>query len=104
MINGLNNLATGEATQISSSAKSKVISAEPIEGKSFADVLKDSIGEVSRLQEDASNAIKDLSAGKNENVTGIMTAVQKSDLAFKTLLAIRSKLMDAYEEIKNISI
>ena len=34
----------------------------------------------------------------------VMTAVEKSDLAFKTLLAIRSKLMEAYEEIKNIPI
>ena len=33
-----------------------------------------------------------------------MTAVEKSDLAFKTLLAIRSKLMEAYDEIKNIPI
>jgi len=33
-----------------------------------------------------------------------MSAVEKADLAFKTLLAIRSKLMDAYEEIKQISI
>ena len=28
----------------------------------------------------------------------------KSDLAFKTLLAIRAKLMDAYDEIKGIAI
>ena len=33
-----------------------------------------------------------------------MTAVEKSDLAFKTLLAIRAKLMDAYEEIKGMPI
>jgi flagellar hook-basal body complex protein FliE len=33
-----------------------------------------------------------------------MTAVEKSDLAFKTLLTIRAKLMDAYEEIKQISV
>ena len=31
-----------------------------------------------------------------------MTAVEKSDLAFKTLLAIRSKLIDAYDEIKGM--
>jgi flagellar hook-basal body complex protein FliE len=37
-------------------------------------------------------------------VTGVMTAMEKSDLAFKTLLAIRAKLMDAYEEIKGISV
>ena len=73
-------------------------------GASFSDMLKDSIDEVSRLQQDASKAVEDLMTNKTEDVTGVMTAMEKSDLAFKTLLAIRSKLMDAYEEIKSISI
>lgn len=71
---------------------------------SFADVLKKSIDEVSKLQQDASQAVDAVSTGQTENVTGVMTAVEKADLAFKTLLAIRSKLMDAYDEIKQISI
>ncbi len=70
----------------------------------FADALKKSIEEVSKLQQDASRAVEDLAAGKTENVTGVMTAMEKSDLAFKTLLAIRAKLMDAYEESKGISV
>jgi flagellar hook-basal body complex protein FliE len=73
-------------------------------GASFSDVLKNSIDEVSRLQQDASQAVEDLVTKKSEDVTGVMTAMEKSDLAFKTLLAIRAKLMDAYEEIKNIPI
>ncbi len=73
-------------------------------GSSFADTLKQSIGEVSKMQQDASRAVEDLVTGKTDNVSGVMTAMEKSDLAFKTLLAIRSKLMDAYEEIKNIPI
>ena len=73
-------------------------------GASFADALKNSINEVSRLQQDASQAVQDLATGKSEDVTGVMTAMEKSDLAFKTLLAIRGKLMDAYEEIKGISV
>jgi flagellar hook-basal body complex protein FliE len=73
-------------------------------GASFADALRDSIDEVTRLQQDASKAVEDLSTNRTEDVTGVLTAVEKSDLAFKTLLAIRSKLMDAYEEIKSIQI
>jgi flagellar hook-basal body complex protein FliE len=30
--------------------------------------------------------------------------MEKSDLAFQTLLSIRTKLMDAYDEIKNMPI
>jgi flagellar hook-basal body complex protein FliE len=71
---------------------------------SFADVLKAGIDEVARLQQDASQAVQDLALGRTEDMAGVMTAVEKSDVAFKMLLAIRSKLMDAYEEIKNIQV
>lgn len=71
---------------------------------SFADMLKDSIGEVSKLQQDASKAVQDFATGETKDVTGVLTAMEKADLAFKTLLAIRGKLMDAYEEIKNIPV
>ena len=73
-------------------------------GSSFADLLKGNIDEVSKLQQDASQAVQDLATGKTEDVTGVMTAMEKSDIAFKTLLAIRTKLMDAYEEIKSMPI
>jgi len=71
---------------------------------SFADVLKDSINEVSRLQNDASQAVQDVVTGKTDDVTGVMMAMEKSEMAFKTLLSIRGKLMDAYDEIKNMQI
>jgi flagellar hook-basal body complex protein FliE len=70
----------------------------------FSQVLKSSIDEVSRLQQDASKAVDDLATGDSQNFSGVMTAVEKSDVAFKTLMAIRSKLMDAYQEIKSITV
>ena len=103
MINGVsNNLSLGKV------AGGGATPAKPEAGgagaSSFADALKNSIEEVSKLQQDASQAVADLATGKSEDVTGVMTAMEKSDLAFKTLLAIRAKLIDAYEEIKNMPI
>jgi flagellar hook-basal body complex protein FliE len=69
---------------------------------SFSDVLKGQIDEVAKLQQDASQAVEDLTLGKTDDVTGVMTAMEKSDVAFKTLLAIRGKLMEAYDEVRNI--
>ena len=100
MLNGINNLGAGQVGA-GSVAPAKAGSAG---GSSFADTLKSSIEEVSRLQQDASKAVEDAITGKTQNVTGVMTAMEKSDLAFKTLLAIRTKLMDAYEEIKSMPI
>lgn len=98
MINGINpNLGVAKLGVTGASTAAPA-------GASFADTLKNSIQEVSKLQQDASKAVEDLATGKTEDVTGVMTAMEKSALAFKTLLAIRAKLMDAYQEIKNISV
>ena len=106
MINGANNLGIGKAAGGAATgiAPARTGGAATTSGASFADTLKNSIDEVSRMQQDASKAVEDLATGKSEDVTGVMTAMEKSDLAFKTLLAIRAKLMDAYEEIKGISV
>ena len=103
MINGINNLNIGNVAA-GGAAPARTPAVGGAGGSSFADALKNSIDEVSRLQQDASKAVEDLATGKTENVTGALTAMEKSDLAFKTLLAIRSKLMEAYDEIKNIPI
>lgn len=103
MITGADNNILGKLSGpgVTPSAGS---TAAPSGSSGFADLLKNSIDEVSRLQQDASKAVENLAIGKNEDVTGVMTAVEKADLAFKTLLAIRAKLMDAYDEIKNINV
>jgi flagellar hook-basal body complex protein FliE len=102
MINGIdNNLSS--ASKVSGPV-SAPRAAGASTGASFTDALKSSIDEVSKLQQDASQAVENLAAGRTEDVAGVMTAMEKSDVAFKTLLAIRGKLMDAYEEIKGISI
>ena len=103
MINGLDNLNVGRAAGAGMQPGSRS-TGPSAGGASFSDVLKNSIDEVSKLQQDASKAVEDLTTGKTENVTGVMTAMEKADVAFKTLLAIRGKLMDAYDEIKQISV
>ena len=77
-----------------------VAGANPNAVTSFADSLKNSIDEVAKLQQDSDQAVSDLATGRTGDLSGVMTTVEKGDLAFKTLLAIRSKLIDAYDEIK----
>lgn len=72
--------------------------------KSFADMLEGSLTEVSRLQKDASEAVQKLVTGQTDDIAGVMSAMEKSSIAFKTLLTIRGKLMEAYEQIRNIPI
>ena len=98
MIDGINNsLPVARPLQSASGGSS-----QKINGANFEEMLKTEIGEVSKLQQDASHAVQALANAETEDMAGVMTAVEKADLAFKTLLAIRAKLMDAYEEIKNM--
>jgi flagellar hook-basal body complex protein FliE len=105
MINGIPNNLTNTIGGVGGAGKTPSMdSTESTKPGSFSDILKKSIDEVSRLQQDATAAVNDVATGKSEDVTGVMTAVEKADMAFKTLVAIRAKLMDAYQEIKGISV
>jgi flagellar hook-basal body complex protein FliE len=99
MIDRITNLAAGQLAKASQSTGG---TENP--NVSFADTLKQHIGEVSQLQQDASKAVQNLATGKTDDVTGVFVAMEKSETAFKTLLAIRTKLLDAYDEIKNMPI
>ncbi len=70
----------------------------------FKDVLLENIKMVNKLQQEADMAIEDLAAGRRDDLSNVMIAKQKSDMAFKLLLQVRNKMMDAYEEIKQIRV
>ena len=78
---------------------SSTSSASDADAVSFEDVLRDSIKNVDKLQSDASEAIQKVSTGDADSVAEVMTAVEKADIAFRSLMQIRNKLVDAYEEL-----
>ncbi len=74
------------------------------QGPEFKELLLDNIRQVNDLQQDAEKAIEDLATGRRDDVANVMIAKQKADMAFKMLLQVRNKLVDAYEEIKEIRV
>ncbi|MDP8224557.1 MAG: flagellar hook-basal body complex protein FliE [Candidatus Lernaella stagnicola] len=77
---------------------------KPGEGPSFNDVLKKAIAEVNGLEKEADRQIVELAAGKAGNIHEAMIALQKADISFKTLMEIRDKLIQAYQEIMRLSV
>lgn len=73
-------------------------------GGSFKDLLIDSIREVNGMQQEAQVAVDQLATGGDVNMAEVMTAVQKADMSFRLMLQMRNKLVQAYEEIKDIRI
>lgn len=75
-----------------------------ITGPDFKQHLMDNINQVNKLQQDAEVAIEDLVAGRRDDMESVMMAKQKADIAFQMMLQVRNKLMDAYEEVKQIRV
>ncbi len=70
----------------------------------FKKLLEDQIRQVNSLQQDARKAVEDLTTGRRDDLEGVILATQKAETAFKMLLAVRNKVMDAYEEVKQIRV
>ena len=72
--------------------------AKPDSG-SFGQIMKNSINQVSRLQQQSNESINDLVTGKHTNIHQTMIAMEKSSVAFELLMQSRNKVVDAYKEI-----
>lgn len=73
-------------------------------GTAFREELMRQIGEVNKLQQEASGATQDVLTGERNDVEAVVLATQKADSAFKMLLAVRNKVMDAYDEVKQMRV
>ena len=77
----------------------------PTEGTSnFKNLLLEGLDQVSHLQSDADQAVQQLFTGGEVDPAEVLTAVQKADMAFRLMMQIRNKLVDAYQEVKDIRI
>ncbi|MEM6392326.1 MAG: flagellar hook-basal body complex protein FliE [Planctomycetota bacterium] len=76
----------------------------PIQGPSFKELMMKNIEQVNALQQEADMAIEDLAAGKRDDMDSVLMAKQKADVAFQMLLQVRNKMMDAYDEVKQIRV
>jgi flagellar hook-basal body complex protein FliE len=73
-------------------------------GPSFKDLLVDSIQQVNTMQLEADQAVETMFSGGEINPAEVLTAVQKADLAFRLTMQMRNKLMEVYQEIKDVRI
>jgi flagellar hook-basal body complex protein FliE len=71
---------------------------------SFKNVLMDSLKQVNSMQQEANRAVESLMTGGSSNPAEVLTAVQKADVAFRMMMQVRNKVVQAYQEIKDIQI
>ena len=79
--------------------------APAVEGQSsFKDMLLNSLNEVNSLQVDANQAVEKLATGGDVNPAEVLSAVQKADIAFRLMMQVRNKLVQAYQDVQQIKV
>jgi flagellar hook-basal body complex protein FliE len=73
-------------------------------GAGFEGLLKDAISSINEIQQGASQAVDALATGQSQNIHQAMIALQQADMSFQLMMAIRNKLVSAYEEIQRMQI
>ncbi len=87
--------AAGRTTGAAESAKA---------GPSFKSMLLESLDQVNRLQQEASQGVERLATGQTTNVAEVFSAARKADVAFSLLMEMRNKLLEAYQEIRQMQV
>ena len=71
--------------------------------KSFGAVLKDALVAVNELGQKSDMQSKALAAGKS-NIVDVVTAVAETEVAVDAVVAVRDRVIQAYEEIMKMPI
>ncbi|HFE48278.1 MAG TPA: flagellar hook-basal body complex protein FliE [Chromatiaceae bacterium] len=94
-------LAQMRVVQAQMGGQSRV--AETQEAGGFSDLLKQSIDSVNGLQQDAGQLKTDFQTGARDvDLSEVMLATQKADVAFQAMTEVRNKLVEAYKDIMNM--
>lgn len=70
-----------------------------VKGKSFGDFLSESLKKVDDLQKGADAAVEQMAKGDGPGIQEAMVAIEKADVAFKLMMEVRQRILDAYQEV-----
>ena len=72
---------------------------------SFADALKNSLGQVNQIQDQAQKMGDDFASGNNNvSISDVMIATQKANISLQTTVQVRNKMVSAYTDVMNMQI
>ena len=71
---------------------------------SFKDTVKNLLDDVNTKLTTSDQNIQDLSVGKTNDIEKVVTSVEEANLALQYTMAVRTKLLDAYQEISRMQV
>jgi flagellar hook-basal body complex protein FliE len=69
---------------------------------SFSGVLTNAMQQVNQLNDGATQQIGTMLSGGNTDISTVMIAVEKADVAFQLMMQVRNKIVSAYQEIEKM--
>ena len=71
---------------------------------SFKDTVKNLLGDVNDKITTSDQNVRDLAMGKTNDLNKVVTSVEEANLALQYTIAMRQKLLEAYQEISRIQV
>lgn len=71
---------------------------------SFGDILKDTVGEINKLQMDADRAIAKVELGNSASIHEAMIALEKASISFRAMMEVRNRIIEAYHEVMRMQV
>ena len=73
-------------------------------GGSFAELLGDAVQRVREMQSEADTELRRLLAGEPVDLHRVLLAGEQAGLASELMVAVRNKMVDAYQEVMRIQV
>jgi len=71
-------------------------------GGSFSGVLTNALQQVNQLSGGAEQQIGSMLKGGNADMSTVMIAVEKADVAFQLMMQVRNKIVSAYQDMEKM--
>ena len=77
---------------------------EKTAGPSFGETLTDAVAKVNEMQKSADTQMQKVATGESTNISEVMVAAEKADIALKLMMTVRNKVIDAYQEVMKMQV
>ena len=72
--------------------------------RSFQDTLTQAIKHVNEVQGTSDDMIKGLASGQHVDLHGTMISLEQADISLRAMVSVRDKLVQAYEQVMNMTL
>jgi flagellar hook-basal body complex protein FliE len=73
-------------------------------GTDFASTVRAELERVSQMQTEANDGVQRLLTGQSQNLAEVFTTARKAEVAFSLLMEVRNKLVEAYDELRQVRV